>query len=288
MSDDNSGDDAAKEPKKRQDRVTEQDRARDEKLERERRRDIQRARRLKEARITAGFKTATEAARRLNVPESTYLAHENGSRGITSRQMSVYATAYGVNRTWLMFDENDEQKVHQTDSLWVRGVVQPGLWFEEKAFDSGYTARIIGHTERIPVIADQAYPKAYQYALFVQGPGGPGIKGLADPGEFLIAAEISGLEAKETSSAIPSDFYVIQRTKNEMHTLVVWSGEKLRAMLETAESLPDCWKATTSDKDSGVVAGEELRVRGLIIGKYTPRNALGRKGVMKSEYIKIY
>lgn len=60
------------------------------------------AERLLWARKRAGFNRATEAARSLAVPEQTYLAHENGSRGIRSAAGALYARRYRVNFNWLM------------------------------------------------------------------------------------------------------------------------------------------------------------------------------------------
>lgn len=59
------------------------------------------ARRLQIARAEAGYQTPTEAARALGVKESTYLGHENGSRGI-SRVASRYASFFGVSLDWLL------------------------------------------------------------------------------------------------------------------------------------------------------------------------------------------
>jgi hypothetical protein len=57
--------------------------------------------RLKAARIDAGYDTATDAAEAMGVPEQTYLAHENGSRGL-SRSAARYATFYKVSLDWLV------------------------------------------------------------------------------------------------------------------------------------------------------------------------------------------
>jgi DNA-binding XRE family transcriptional regulator len=57
--------------------------------------------RLKETRIARGIATASEAARRIGIAEQTYLAHENGSRGL-GRAAPRYAQFYKVSLGWLL------------------------------------------------------------------------------------------------------------------------------------------------------------------------------------------
>lgn len=58
--------------------------------------------RLKSARETAGFETASAAATRYGWAQPTYLAHENGSRGYPKAKAEVYAKAFRVNIAWLI------------------------------------------------------------------------------------------------------------------------------------------------------------------------------------------
>lgn len=64
--------------------------------------DKERGERLQAARKLAGFETASAAAESLGVPEPTYLAHENGSRGITASVGEQYARRFKVDYSWLM------------------------------------------------------------------------------------------------------------------------------------------------------------------------------------------
>lgn len=64
--------------------------------------DKSRGERLKAAREAYPFARASEAARWLGVKEPTYLAHENGSRGFTSKDGDKYASRFKVDYTWLM------------------------------------------------------------------------------------------------------------------------------------------------------------------------------------------
>ncbi|WP_162241573.1 helix-turn-helix transcriptional regulator [Methylobacterium sp. Leaf117] len=57
--------------------------------------------RIREARARAGFSSAAEAARRLNMSYGTYSSHENGLRGVKEQDLVRYARAFGVTVEWL-------------------------------------------------------------------------------------------------------------------------------------------------------------------------------------------
>ena len=86
------------------------------------------AARLRIARLRAGYETGKDAAEALGFPVSTYLSHENGSRGISAKRAEVYARKYKVREQWLLYG--------------VGG--GPG---SEKGDD---TAEIVNLTERLP------------------------------------------------------------------------------------------------------------------------------------------
>lgn len=60
------------------------------------------AERLKQARIRAGFKSATAAAKAFGWTESTYLGHENGSRGLPVDAAQRYGRAFRVPWEFLL------------------------------------------------------------------------------------------------------------------------------------------------------------------------------------------
>lgn len=64
--------------------------------------------RLKAARIKAGFKSATAAAKAFGWTESTYLGHENGSRGLQIDAAQRYSRAFRVSWNHLMTGTKDE------------------------------------------------------------------------------------------------------------------------------------------------------------------------------------
>jgi len=61
------------------------------------------AERLRIARLRAGFSTAKEAAEAMGFPVSTYLAHENGSRGYPAAKAATYARKFKVPEVWLLY-----------------------------------------------------------------------------------------------------------------------------------------------------------------------------------------
>lgn len=61
------------------------------------------AERLRIARMRAGFPTGKEAAEAMGFPVSTYLAHENGSRGYPAKKAYTYARKFKVREQWLLY-----------------------------------------------------------------------------------------------------------------------------------------------------------------------------------------
>ncbi len=63
--------------------------------------------RLRDARVGAGFASASDAARALGVGVSTYLGHENGHRGFTVEDATRYAKRFGVSLDWLLLGKGE-------------------------------------------------------------------------------------------------------------------------------------------------------------------------------------
>lgn len=61
------------------------------------------AARLRIARLRAGFESGKDAADSMGIAVSTYLAHENGSRGIRPGQATRYAKKFKVPEQWLLY-----------------------------------------------------------------------------------------------------------------------------------------------------------------------------------------
>ena len=63
--------------------------------------------RLKEDRLNAGFRTATDAIDKCGWGNSTYRAHENGQNGFNAKVATLYGNAYGVSPSWLLLGEGN-------------------------------------------------------------------------------------------------------------------------------------------------------------------------------------
>lgn len=63
--------------------------------------------RLKEARLKAGYRTATAAIDACGWGNSTYRAHENGQNGFRIDDAKHYGEAYRVSPSWLLLGEGN-------------------------------------------------------------------------------------------------------------------------------------------------------------------------------------
>lgn len=62
--------------------------------------------RLRKARYSYGYASASDAARRLGVKVPTYTSHENNTRSFTADEAVIYASAFKVNPVWLIFGDD--------------------------------------------------------------------------------------------------------------------------------------------------------------------------------------
>jgi len=76
------------------------------------------AKRLEEARVARGFKSARAAAEFFGWKYDSYAQHESGLRGLT-RSARRYASAYGVSEGWLLTGEGNEEITSVPLVSWV-------------------------------------------------------------------------------------------------------------------------------------------------------------------------
>ena len=67
--------------------------------------------RLRNARMAAGFASATDAIEYCKWKGSTYRAHENGQNNFNVEYAARYGKAYGVSASWLLLGEGSEGDV---------------------------------------------------------------------------------------------------------------------------------------------------------------------------------
>lgn len=135
--------------------------------------------RLQQARRRAGFRSARAAALEMGWPESTYRAHEAGTRNYDRDTARIYARAYGVDPKSLYLDEDDYGSTgglaatvvppqppmvrqRDEDGIPFAGLVEAGTWREIEDLDQT-PARLI-HRPR-----DQRFRDARQYVWQVVG-----------------------------------------------------------------------------------------------------------------------
>ncbi|ATU91422.1 S24 family peptidase [Phyllobacterium zundukense] len=120
------------------------------------------AKRLEQARIARGFKSAKDATTFFGWNYDTYAQHENGTRGIV-RAADRYAKAYRVSQGWLLTGEGDGPGM--TDHVPLKGRVGAGA--EVYAIDNGgddwvdAPADADAHTVAVEVSGDSMFP-AYE------------------------------------------------------------------------------------------------------------------------------
>ncbi|TGT36196.1 LexA family transcriptional regulator [Mesorhizobium sp. M8A.F.Ca.ET.165.01.1.1] len=83
--------------------------------------------RLREARLNAGFKSATKAAEALKIPLGTYAGHENGSRTFDTEAAKLYSKAFNVRVAWLMFGEMPMYTYPESSDEVIREMVRVPL-----------------------------------------------------------------------------------------------------------------------------------------------------------------
>ena len=69
--------------------------------------------RLKQARIQAGFTSATAAIETCGWNSSKYRAHENGQNNFKVEDAKMYAKAYGVSSAWLLVGDDKSRAASQ-------------------------------------------------------------------------------------------------------------------------------------------------------------------------------
>ena len=66
--------------------------------------------RLREARLKAGFSSATKAADAIGVSHSTYRAHENGQNEFGPEEATIYGRKFDVSASYLLTGENSGRR----------------------------------------------------------------------------------------------------------------------------------------------------------------------------------
>jgi DNA-binding XRE family transcriptional regulator len=78
--------------------------------------------RLRHAREQAGYETAKAAAESMGASVSTYISHENGTRGFPAKRAIQYARKFKVTEEWLLYGKGNNPTGEKADviDMWSR------------------------------------------------------------------------------------------------------------------------------------------------------------------------
>lgn len=214
------------------------------------------AARLRWARDRAGYATATDAARAFGWQPPTYLAHENGTRGINRSRAVSYARAFHVSLPWLLTGQGTPLGMEREPvPIMVTGAVQAGCWQEaaEWSIDDQY-----------PIYPpdDGRYGGVRRIGLEVRGES---MNRVYPPGTVLICVSLFDMEIE------PVGRRVIVRMRNR-HGLV---EQTCKELIRDEDGALWLWPRSTSPEHQTPirVVGDEdegLHIAAVVVGSYRP------------------
>lgn len=154
--------------------------------------------RLRDAWKKAGYSSAAEAARALDMTVSTFVSHQNGTRDFNEQDAARYARKFRVSVEWLFFGSGDASFKLRQDAMPVVGEVRAGAWLE---IDGEPTP-----DEYLPITSDPAWGHAPQFALKVVGTS---MNKVSTPGSYVVVASWPELGAELREN----DLVVVRRER---------------------------------------------------------------------------
>lgn len=218
--------------------------------------------RLTRARLNAGYETAAAAARALGVKEQTYYSHENGNSGLRPKVAEQYARKFKVSLEWLLTGRGEMSAVgalpyeDEVAGLPLLGTIQAGHWIEATSAEGA-------DYEMVPVVRDQRFPHAKQYALRVVGdsmdldyPDGSIVTcvSFADSGLSLAEGMIVHVERHRAGGQlVEMTLKLVERRKGKLYLVPRSTNPKHHAF------------PVDGDSDTEVVC------KGVVVGGWSPR-----------------
>lgn len=210
--------------------------------------------RLREARILRGYKTAADAQRRFNWP-STYVSHENGTRGI-GRMYKEYAKKFRVNAAWLLGDSEERDLLTKGVKVVGEGALE--VWRGPPASNAESAAQ---ETLSIPRIGGEDLDD--RFAIRVADAS---INRSIPQGAYAICEHIEEAPA-------PTDFEVgqilyVERQRGDLRELsfrrvALISDKSMRLTTHSVDPKLKQEQAYPSARED-----ERVRIVGRVIGKY--------------------
>ena len=214
--------------------------------------------RLKHARITAGFDSASQAAERLGVPLATYQQHENGIRGIPAKRAALYGTFFKTAPEWILYGrgtvpgaKNSPSVIREARHVPIVGTAAANVWGDGEQGDA------LG--DSVPV----DLPTFEQNELFALRVHGSGMDAHYPPGAIVIASTPKGLEVRS------GDHVIVRRRQGAM---VEVSIREIAAKKGGAE----LWARSSDTRLSEPLRlpaeqDETLQIAGVVIASYYVR-----------------
>lgn len=213
--------------------------------------------RLKDARIKAGYDTASDAARALGVSVSTYSAHENGQNGLKLKFARKYAQKFKVSQSWLLTGEEqplpDSQR--QIGLVAVVGKVSAGVPLDVETVEQEWAE--MHNKPTVPSATN--YPVEWQYCFEVEGQS---LNKIAPPGSILICLDLitSGYAVQE------NDLVIVEHSMFDGQAI-----ERTAKRIKRTSSGYDLWPESTAPeyKDPIAINGngeaEEYSIKAVVL-----------------------
>lgn len=220
--------------------------------------------RLREARIAAGFESASDAAREFGWERSTYGHHENGTRPFNVEQAKRYARAFRVNPGWLLALDKVQAVPISTEKeriVEVTGAVAAGIWREtwEWSQDRRYEV----------VVGRSPFPHARHWGLEVEGFS---MDQLYQPGTILICASIFDIKLEPDTG----DVVIVERVRadgtRELTVKEFLRDEEDRRWLVPRSNKPEFQAPIEIGRpDYDHIGEDRIQVIAYVVGDYNPR-----------------
>lgn len=224
------------------------------------RRMDEKAERLREARIKAGFDSATEAAEAFGWGVAGYRHHENGTRSYGADKAKQYGRAFKVKPGWLLGMDGVGKElpvsVNHSEKLIVEGPVAAGVWREPA---EGVARMII---DIPPPIAGVT-----RFGLTVEGFS---MDQHYEPGTVLDCVSIYS-EGVEPESG---DHVIVERIKPDGLRELTVKEFVIRGdvfALIPRSTHPEFKEIVIGSPDRGHIGDDEVRVIGFVVSTISPR-----------------
>lgn len=205
--------------------------------------------RLRRAREKKGFDTAAEAARCYGWTISTYVSHENGTRGITNDAAKRYARAFNVGAETLV----DLGVSGPTNEVHVMGEAAFGVW-REKSID------LERRENKMLLSLPKTAGEQMRFAVEVLD---------SSVNKILMRGDYAICTPPPDSDLEPRTLVYVQHTRGDLveRTIRIVHEHKGSLELRTHSTDPNY---TSSIEYPPKYPGSAVKILGLVVGSYSP------------------